>query len=234
MRIKHIAIIPDGNRRWAQRGGISPNGGHKTGITTVKKIFERAIELKIPHLTFWAASYDNLIKRPKEEVNFLVGLLTREFKRMLEDVKIHKNKVKIRVLGRFKEILPSKTLDVIEKLIKKTEEYNIFSITFLLGYNGTDEMASAVQEIIKLAQRKMIKTTEGLIKSFLWTKDLPPVDLVIRTGCENDPHNSAGFMMWHTVYSQYYFTRTLFPAFSIGEFEKAVVDFSKRERRIGK
>lgn len=234
MQIKHIAIIPDGNRRWARREGISPTEGHKTGLETVERIFEKAIELKIPHLTFWAASYDNLIKRPREEVNFLIRLLTKEFKKLLDDVKVHKNKVKIRVLGRFREILPPKTLEIIESLINKTENYNIFSLTFLLAYNGTDEMTSAVREIIKEAKKRVIIATDGLIKNFLWTKDLPMVDLVVRTGCEDDPHNSAGFMMWHTVYSQYYFTKTLFPAFSTGEFEKAIIDFSKREKRMGR
>jgi len=234
MLINHVAIIPDGNRRWAQRRGIPLNEGHRIGIETTQKIFEKALELKIPHLTFWAASYDNLIKRSREEVNFLIKLITQEFQRLLKDARVHKNEVKIRILGRFGEILPPKTLKVIEKLMEKTEKYDIFSLTFLLAYNGTDEMVEAIRRITKAFRESTIKISGEVIKSFLWTRDLPPVDLVIRTGCEGDPHNSAGFMMWHTAYSQYYFTKTLYPDFTPKEFEKAIKDFVKRERRRGK
>lgn len=232
--LNHIAIIPDGNRRWAKSRGIPLQEGHRIGVKTTEKIFEKALELKIPYLTFWAASYDNLIKRPKEEVNFLIQLINQEFQKLLKDAKVHQNKVKIRILGRFREILPAKTVKIIEKLLEKTEKYDIFSLTFLLAYNGTDEMLMAIREIIKFTRKKAIKITGDVIRNFLWTKDLPPVDLVIRTGCEDDPHNSAGFMMWHTTYSQFYFTKTLFPDFTPKEFEKAVQAYLKRERRLGK
>jgi len=232
--INHVAIIPDGNRRWAKRNGVSSNEGHKVGIEVLQKIFEKALQLKIPYLTFWAASYDNLVKRTKKEVDFLIKLLNEEFQRLMSDKRIHQNKVKIRVLGRFEKILPLKTLRIIRKLVQKTEKYNLFFLTFLLAYNGTDEMLSAVQKIAEYAKKRATKVTKELIKSFLWTRDLPLVDLVIRTGCEGDPHNSTGFMMWHTAYSQYYFTKTLFPDFTPREFEKAINNFLKRERRFGK
>jgi len=232
--INHIAIIPDGNRRWAERKGVPLYEGHRIGVETTEKIFEKALELKIPYLTFWAASYDNLLRRSREEVKFLIQLITEEFQRLLRDARVEKNKVKIRILGRFREILPAKTLRIIEKLMEKTEKYEIFSLTFLLAYNGTDEMVEAIKRITKAFKESTIKITGHVIKNFLWTKDLPPVDLVIRTGCEEDPHNSAGFMMWHTAYSQYYFTKTLYPDFSPEEFEGVIKDFIKRERRLGK
>jgi len=232
--IKHIAIIPDGNRRWARERGVPLNEGHRIGAQTTQKIFEKTLELKIPYLTFWAASYDNLIKRSKEEVKFLITLINAEFQKLLDDARVHKNEVKVRILGRFQEVFPEKTLRIIEKLMKKTENYEIFSLTFLLAYNGTDEMLAAIKRIAKEVKISTIKITGELIKSFLWTKDLPPVDLVIRTGCQDDPHNSAGFMMWHTAYSQYYFTKTLYPDFSSEEFEKAIKDFEKREKRLGR
>jgi len=232
--IKHIAIIPDGNRRWAREREVPLNEGHRIGAQTTQKIFEKTLELKIPYLTFWAASYDNLIKRSKEEVKFLITLINAEFQKLLDDAKVHKNEVKVRILGRFQEVLPEKTLRIIEKLMKKTENYEIFSLTFLLAYNGTDEMLAAIKRIAKEVKISTIKITGELIKSFLWTKDLPPVDLVIRTGCQDDPHNSAGFMMWHTAYSQYYFTKTLYPDFTSEEFEKAIKDFEKRKKRLGK
>ena len=232
--INHIAIIPDGNRRWAKRKGVPLGEGHRIGVQTTEKIFEKALELKIPYLTFWAASYDNLLKRSKEEVKFLINLINEEFRGLLEDARVHKNEVKVRILGRFREILPKKTLKIIEKLMEKTEKYNIFFLTFLLAYNGTDEMVEAIKEISQAFKESTIKITDQIIKSFLWTRDLPPVDLVIRTGCEEDPHNSAGFMMWHTAYSQYYFTKTLYPDFNPEEFERAINNFLERERRLGK
>jgi len=234
MPLNHIAIIPDGNRRWAERKGVPLYEGHRIGVETTEKIFGKALEMKIPYLTFWTASYDNLLKRSREEVKFLINLINEEFKRLLEDARVHKNEVKVRILGRFREVLPPKTLTIIEKLMEKTEKYDIFFLTFLLAYNGTDEMVEAIKRISKVFKGSTIKITGEVIKSFLWTRDLPPVDLVIRTGCEEDPHNSAGFMMWHTAYSQYYFTRTLYPDFTPEEFEKAINNFLKRERRLGK
>ena len=234
MPLNHIAIIPDGNRRWAKRRGVPLYEGHRIGGQTTEKIFEKSLELKIPYLTFWAASYDNLLKRSQEKVKFLINLINEEFKGLLEDARVHKNEVKVRILGRFREVLPPKTLKIIEKLIEKTEKYNIFFLTFLLAYNGTDEMVEAIKKISQAFKGSTIKITDQVIKSFLWTRDLPPVDLVIRTGCEEDPHNSAGFMMWHTAYSQYYFTKTLYPDFSAEEFEEAIKNYLKRERRFGK
>ena len=230
----HIAIIPDGNRRWARKKGLAPEKGHEPAMETIEKIFNRALELKIPYLTFWMASRDNLTKRSKKEVRILIKIITKEFQKLINHARIRENKVKVKVLGRFKKILPKKSVKIIERLIKKTEKYNLFFLTFLLAYNGTDEMADAIKNIVRFAKKRAIKITGKLIKNSLWTKDLPPVDLIIRTGCEGDPHNSAGFMMWQTAYSQYYFTKTLFPDFTPKEFEKAVNNFLKRERRLGK
>lgn len=232
--INHIAIIPDGNRRWAKRRGISVRVGHEVGVNATHKIFDKAVELKIPYITFWASSYDNLVRRSREQVNFLVGLINEEFHGLLKDAKVRENKIKIRILGRFREIMPVKTIKIIEKLMEKTEKHNLLSLTFLLAYNGTDEMTEAIKRIIEATKESAIKITSEAIHSFLWTRDLPPVDLVIRTGCEDDPHNSAGFMMWHTAQSQYYFTKTLYPDFSSVEFETAINNFLKRERRFGK
>jgi undecaprenyl diphosphate synthase len=230
---KHVAVIPDGNRRWARKKGLAPWIGHLRGSKTLEKILEKSQELKIPYFTFWGGSWDNLTKRAKIEVNFLFKVYTEQFKRVANDKRIHQNKVKINVLGRWKEILPKKTQEVIEKAIEITKNYKNYFLTFLLAYDGTDEMLDCIQKIAKLANDKPIKITKELIKENLWTKNLPPVDLVIRTGCEGDPHNSAGFMMWDTIYSQFYFTKTLFPAFSPKEFEKIIEDYSKRERRLG-
>ena len=231
---KHVAIIPDGNRRWARKKGFNPWIGHREGVNHFEKVLNKALELKIPYLTFWGGSWDNLTKRAKIEVNFLFKVYTEQFKRIINDKRIHQNKVKVNVFGRWREILPKETQRAIEEAMKATKNYNKYFFTFLLAYNGTDEMMDCIQKIARLNNpNKTIKVNQDLIKENLWTKDLPQVDLVIRTGCGGDPHLSAGFMMWDTAYSQLYFTDTLFPDFSSKEFEKIVKDYSKRERRIG-
>jgi len=230
---KHVAIIPDGNRRWARKKGLRSSWvGHQAGVKAFEKILEKSQELKIPYITFWGGSWDNLTKRPKIEVSFLLKIYSEQFKRIVKDKRIHQNKVKVDVLGRWKEILPKTTQEAIKKAIEMTKNYNHYFLTFLLAYNGTDEMLDCIQRITKLYQEK--KINKDLIKENLWTKDLPPVDLVIRTGCEQDPHMSAGFMMWDTIYSQLYFTETFFPEFSPKEFEKIIENYSGRERRLGR
>ncbi len=230
---KHVSIIPDGNRRWAQKRGLSAWIGHQQGIKMFEKILKKGKELGIPYITFWAGSWDNLTKRPKKEVDFLFKLYTEHFERIAKDKEIHKNKVKINVIGRWKEILPEKAQEAIEMSLAATKNYNNYFLTFLLAYDGTDEMRDCIERISKLYQKKKIKINKTLIKENLWTKDLPPVDLLIRTGCKNDPHVSAGFMMWDTAYSQLHFTKTFCPDFGPKEFEKIINDYSNRERRLG-
>ena len=229
----HVAVIPDGNRRWARKRGFQPWIGHREGVKSLEKILEKARELKIRYFTFWGGSWDNLTKRSKIEVNFLFKIFERQFKRILKDKKIHQNQVKVQVFGRWQEILPKSCQEAIKKAIDSTKNYNQYYLTFLLAYDGRDEMIDCLKKIVKLPKEKEIKFSPEIIKQNLWTKDLPPVDLVIRAGGESDPHNSAGFMMWDTVYSQLYFTKTFFPAFESKEFEKIIENYSKRERRKG-
>jgi undecaprenyl diphosphate synthase len=158
-------------------------------------------------------------------------LYQKYFKRLLKEKMIFEEKVRVSVLGRWKEFFPKKLKETISEVIRKTKNHNRYFLTFLLAYNGTDEMLEAIQ---KISNKKIKKIDEKALLENLWTGSLPPVDLVIRTGCEGDPHNSAGFMMWHTAYSQFYFTKTLFPDFSPKEFEKIINDYLKRERRFGK
>ncbi|MDO8504019.1 MAG: polyprenyl diphosphate synthase [bacterium] len=229
----HVVIIPDGNRRWAKQRGLPPWLGHQRGTRAFEKVLEKTLELKISYLTFWGASWDNLTKRPKNEVDFLFKLYTEQFKRVARDKRVHKNKVRINVFGRWQEILPKETKEAIGQAQEATKDYDKYFLTFLLAYSGVDEMTDCIQKIVNSAREKTIKVDRGLIKENLWTKDLPPVDLVIRTGCENDPHLSAGFMMWDTAYSQLYFTKSFLPAFTPKEFEGIVRDYSGRKRRFG-
>jgi len=230
----HVAVIPDGNRRWAKKRGLLPWQGHIEGARTLEQILKKAWELKIPYFTFWGMSADNVLKRPKKEVEVLFSIFKRQFKKLAKSKEVEKEGIKINVFGLWQKFFPKELKDLIRIVIKKTKNYKNFVLTFLLAYNGTDEMLEAMKRIAKKAREKEIEISEKTLLENLWTGSLPQVDLVIRTGCEGDPHNSAGFMMWHTAYSQFYFTKTLFPDFSPEEFEKAIKDFFERERRFGK
>lgn len=234
---KHIVIIPDGNRRWAKKKGLLSFLGHNKGVEVAEEIIKEAVNLKIPYFTFWGCSINNIIKRPKSEVSFLFKIFEKQFKKILNDKAIYENKIRINVFGRWKELFPKETSMAIENAIEKTKKYNNHQLNFLLAYSGKDEMASAIKEIVKIKnQNAKIKIDEKLIKNSLWTKDLPPVDLVIRTGEENDnwAHWSDGFMMWDTANSQFYFTKTIWPDFNKKEFKKTIDKFFLIEKRLGK
>ncbi|MDD5639938.1 MAG: polyprenyl diphosphate synthase [Candidatus Pacebacteria bacterium] len=226
----HIAIIPDGNRRWAKKKGLAAFMGHQKGAEKFEELLTKALELKIKFITFWGASLDNITKRSPEEVDYLFKIFENYFNRLADEPKVHKEGVKIRVLGRWEEFFPDSLKESIYRLIKNTESYNNYGLTFLMAYNGTDEMIKCIEKL----KNSKEEITNETIKNNLWTRDLPYVDFLIRTGCENDPHNSAGFMMWQTAYSQLFFSKEYFPDFGSESFEKSIDDFSKRERRKGK
>ena len=229
----HIAIIPDGNRRWAKKKGLNSWLGHLRGVKALEKILMTVLDSDIKFFTFWGGSFDNLTKRTKKEVDFLFYLYVKHFTRLAKKKEIKENEMKISVLGRWKEISPPKTIEAINNIEKMTAQNGKKFLNFLIAYNGTDEIISAVRKIAASPEIKPAEINEETIKQNLWTKDLPPVDLVIRTGVENDPHNSTGFMMWDTVYSHYYFTKTLWPDFKPEEFKKAISDYLKTEKRMG-
>jgi len=231
---KHIAIIPDGNRRWAKKTGLAVWFGHESGAKSSENIFKTANELGIYSLTFWGGSYDNLTKRPKIEIAFLGKVYKRNFEKLLETKEIFTDKVKVNIFGFWEKLLPANVKKPMQEIIEKTKNHRNRFLNFLIGYNGTLEMIEAVKKIVGRArQDKNLEVTSALIKENLWTCDLPPVDLVIRTGLAGDPHWSNGFMMWDTADSQYYFTATLWPEFTPEEFKKAIENYAQRERRMG-
>lgn len=232
--LKHVAIIPDGNRRWAKKKNFPVFRGHLGGAENFHRILDTARNLGIRYITIWGGSFDNLTKRRKLEIKGLLKVYDNYFKKLLDEDKIFKDKIRIRVLGLFEKILPKSTLAFIKKLEDLTKQYNNYNLTLLIGYNGTDEMIEAVKKAASGLNKKFTKITPRILRENLWSRELPDVDLIIRTGVEDDPHNSAGFMMWHTAYSRYYFTKTLWPDFSPPEFRKAVFSFLKTQRRLGK
>ena len=228
---RHIAIIPDGNRRWAKQHMLLPWKGHERGAERFDEIVTALFEQGIPYVTLWAASEDNLRKRSKREITFLVSLLQNWLQKEFNEKRFLKRDIKFRFIGQWRPLLPdnSELAAVVEKLERQTECCGKRNLTVLFGYDGQNEMIEAIKKIKGDANAHAIKKED--LQRALWTGELPPVDLVIRTGGE--PHWSAGFMMWHTANSQFYFTRTLWPQFGRRELKAALEDFSKRGRRFG-
>jgi undecaprenyl diphosphate synthase len=226
---RHIAIIPDGNRRWAKKRGLSSIFGHRKGAKTAEEIINAAMNLGVEYVTLWGCSVDNITKRDDKEVGFLFRVFEKYFKRLLADKKIYKNEVRVEMLGKWRNYFPKSGIAVMDELIKKTKKHSKRHMTFLMAYSGVDEMVSAVRSI---SSGKPEDIDADTIKQNLFTKDLPPVDLVIRTGGE--PHWSSGFMMWDVRDAQLYFTKTLWPAFSVKELKEAIGSYSATERRLGK
>jgi undecaprenyl diphosphate synthase len=230
---QHIAIIPDGNRRWAKQKGLLAFFGHKEGAKVTEEILRYALDLKIPYFSFWGASVDNVSKRDSVEVKVLFEICEEYFTRLATDKDVHERGVKINAFGLWREYFSESCKKAIEGAVEATKNYSNFTANFLLAYSGFDEMQQAITKIAEQKQQNQnLEITKDLIKQNLYTAGMPPVDLVIRTGGE--PHFSSGFMMWDVADSQLYFTETLWPAFSKEEFQKAVDVFGSTERRLGK
>ena len=230
---KHIAVIPDGNRRWARKRTLAAWIGHKKGSESLESLLEILIDFKIPYFSFWGSSKDNLKKRSKEEVEHLLQIFKNEFNKLAESPRVHNEKVRINIIGSWREQLPEDVKEAMEQAIDRTKGYDKYFFNFFIAYSGTDEMLEAMKKISEMkAKNPELTIDEKLIKSQLLTKDLPEVDLLIRTGGE--PHNSDGFMMWDIANSQFFFSEKLWPDFSDDDMKEAILDYSSRERRHGK
>lgn len=226
----HIAIIPDGNRRWAKERGLEPWIGHEEGSKRIEDIIKKSRDLGIKCISFWGSSLENLMKRPVQEKKALLDIYERYFTKLFESDELEKNQVRVQVLGRWEEQLPNSIKKVIKKGIDKTKNNTKYLLNFFIAYSGDDEMIQTIQKmVIKLKQAKDV--TKETIKQHLMTKDLPPVDYMIRTGGE--PHLSAGFMMWDMANAQLYFTDAFFPDFNEEKFSESIEEFNRRARRLG-
>ncbi len=225
----HIALIPDGNRRWAREHGLQPWKGHKKGAERFFEIAESAFASDIAYITFWGASYDNLVKRSALEIKVLCSIICRQLTDKKIIARFMDNQIRVRFIGEWKKLInESKLNEVIAKREEETKKFTGRNLTILFGYDGTREMA----DVIKKMRRTEDPVNYETVKKNLWTGDLPPVDLVIRTGGE--PHWSAGFMMWHAANAQFYFTQKFWPDFDQKELQKALNDYARRGRRFGK
>lgn len=226
---RHIAIIMDGNGRWAKKRGLPRVAGHRAGTETLKEIVEESINLGIPYLTVYAFSTENW-KRPREEVNALMGLLVEYIDKELD--LLHENGVKIRMLGRSDQ-LPPEALQSIKKAIAATAENNRLNLQIALNYGGRREIIEAVNAIFEEYRAGKIKTkelTEEMFSNYLYTAGLPDPDLVIRPSGELRLSN---FLLWQSAYSEFWVTNVLWPDFNVTEYHRAIRDYQQRHRRYG-
>ena len=227
---KHVAIIMDGNGRWANLQGKNRVSGHQQGAKSVREVVEEAVKMEIEFLTLYAFSTDNW-SRPKEEVSLLMKLLVnslkKEFKRLI------KNNIRLQSIGNM-DGLPNPVKEELTYVIEKTKNNTGMVLTLALNYGGKEELTAAVKAIAFKVKNSIIspeKVDQSTIIEHLYTQNLPAVDLLIRTSGEERISN---FLLWHIAYAELYFTNTLWPDFKKEDLQKALVDYTKRERRFGK
>ncbi len=226
----HVAIIMDGNGRWAKKKGNKRIFGHKNGVNSVREVMEGAGELGIEHLTLYAFSTENW-NRPKSEVDALMSLFITAVKN--ETKKLMKNNVRLKALGNI-ELLPKDVQENLNEIIEKTKDNTGLTLSLALSYSSRQEITHTVKKIadkIKSGAINPEEISEELITKNLYTKDLPDPELLIRTGGELRVSN---FLLWQISYAELYFTETLWPDFNKTDFFKAIQNFQQRERRFGK
>ena len=220
----HLGIIMDGNGRWATSRGLPRSLGHKEGAKTLKKLLLYIYEKKIPYVSIYAFSTENF-KRDKEEVDYLMNLFVTLFQRELSFLK--EKEIKVVFSGR-KEPLPIKVLTAMEDLAKETEEGKKGVLNICLNYGGQYELVDAIKKIISKSIPLEEITKETLEKNLY--QDLPPLDFVIRTSGEK---RNSNFMIYQGAYAEYYYPDTLFPDFDENDFDLAILEYNKRNRRFG-
>ena len=220
----HVAIIMDGNGRWAEERGLKRSMGHKEGAKTLKKLLNHIYESGVKYLSVYAFSTDNF-KRSKEEVDYLMNLFIEMFKKQFKELK--KKDVKVLFSGR-RYPLPEGVLSAMDQMSEETKNCNSGVFNICINYGGKEEIVDMVKKIIEDKVSKDDITKE-LVNSYMY-QDLPPVDFVIRTSGEMRISN---FLLWQSSYAEYYFPKVYFPDFNEEEFDKAIIEFNKRKRRFG-
>lgn len=227
---KHIAIIMDGNGRWAKKQGYFRSFGHENGTKAVRDIVEACAELPIPYLTLFAFSTENW-NRPKVEVNTLMKLLVSSLKKEIET--LQENNIKLNAIGDLKA-LPKKAYTELGDVLEKTKNNSRMTLTLALSYGSREEITKTIKEISLKVKNNLISPhdiDESVINNHLYTQDLPDVDLLIRTSGEQRISN---FLLWQIAYAELYFTEILWPDYRKKDLFEAILNYQNRERRFGK
>jgi len=227
---QHIAIIMDGNGRWAKQRQHDRSFGHENGVVSVKETVEAAAEIGVKFLTLYAFSTENW-NRPKEEVDALMSLLVRTINQ--ETKTLNKNNIRLRAIGDLKS-LENETYNELRKAIENTASNSHMTLILALSYSSRWEITNAMQQIAEKIKNNNLQKEEinqELISSFMNTADYPDPELLIRTSGE---HRISNFLLWQIAYAELYFTPVLWPDFRKENLYEAIIDYQNRERRFGK
>ena len=226
----HIAIIMDGNGRWAKANGKNRLFGHRNGVKAVQKTVEESTRLGVKHLTLYAFSTENW-KRPQKEINTLMNLLVKSLKKELEQML--QNDIRLNAIGNLSK-LPLSVQEELNQTIEKTKKNSRMTLTLALNYGGKEELTHAFREIAFKVKNNIISpenVDETIINKHLYTQNLPDVDLLIRTSGEQRISN---FLLWKIAYAELYFLDILWPEFNETHLHLAIHNYQNRERRFGK
>ena len=227
---KHVAVIMDGNGRWAKQRGKLRTFGHSKGVKAVRETVETAAEIGIEYLTLYAFSTENW-NRPKFEINALMTLLVKTISK--ETKTLTENNIRLNAIGDL-ESLPSSCLRELNEAIEKTKDNTRMTLTLALSYSSKWEMTEAIKAIAKNVKSGTLEVDaidESTINQHLCTVGIPDPELLIRTSGE---HRISNFLLWQIAYAELYFTDKLWPDFERADFETAIIDYQGRERRFGK
>ncbi len=227
---RHIGIIMDGNGRWAKKRGLPRTAGHRAGTDAARTIVRACGELRISYLTIYTFSTENW-KRPRLEVRMLMDLLVEMVRREIDS--LHENNVRLRAIGELSK-LPPKTRAALEDGIKRLSGNTGLTLTLAVSYGGRTEIVAAARRVAEEAIRNpsfLDDLDEKVFGGYLYTKDTPDPELIIRTGGDSRISN---FLLWQAAYAELYITDVLWPDFDKAELLKAIEDFNRRERRFGK
>lgn len=225
----HIAMILDGNGRWAKKRGLPRTAGHRKGAFNIETIAFECERLGVKYMTCYCFSTENW-KRPEDEVNYLMKLPIRYFKKAYKTI-INSN-IKIKMIGR-RDRFTKEFLKTVEEIEETTKDHTGLVLTLCLDYGSYDEITTAVKEIateVKDGKLEISDITPQTISNHLFTKNYPPLDLLIRTSGE---YRISNYLLWQIAYSEFYFTDVLWPDFDASELHKALYDYQNRNRRFG-
>ncbi len=226
----HIAIIMDGNGRWAKKKGLPRNLGHKNGAKSVKQVVEACAEINVKYLTLYTFSTENW-NRPKLEVELLMKLLISSLRKELNT--LQKNNIKLTTIGNV-DLLPKPVYKELMDVIDKTKNNNRLTLSLALSYGSREELIKTIKEISLKVKNNLISPEnidKSVINNHLYSRNLPDVDLLIRTSGE---HRISNFLLWQIAYAELYFTEVLWPDFTKENLFEAILNYQNRERRFGK
>ena len=228
---RHVAIIMDGNRRFARELGLEEVEGHRLGSDKLEEVLEWCLEMEIRILTVYAFSTENVM-RPTAEVESLMRLFAENFRKVADDERVHRHKIRVRMLGK-KELLPDYVREAVEYAESRTRDYSEYAFNLAVAYGGREEILDAIRNVVRDAKAGKIKEEDidaALISQRLYTADLPDPDLVLRTSGEERVSN---FLLWQMAYAELYFLDVYWPGFRKVDFLRAVRSFQMRQRRRG-